>query len=249
MNRFVLGMMSAVWLVAPAGAADIPVKAAAPAAAVWSWTGCYVGAHGGWQTARIEPTYGPGLFPFLAGLKISEDLRISGLSLGPTLGCNYQLGGNWVVGVEADYDFVHKSDERVETLFQVFRVRVQQEGLLTVRGRIGYAVAQGFIIPLPTLYYVTGGGIWARMETSNFVPGSAIGAVSQTETYTGWTVGFGSEYAVGGGWSVKSETLYARMGNQSNFPSSVVLATFEIEPRNIWISRIGINYRFNVARN
>ena len=248
MKKFLLGVTSAAFLAAPAVAADIPVKAAPPVVVVWSWTGCYIGGHGGWQRSRVDAEYGANSLAQVPGTPLSEDLRLNGLTLGATVGCNYQFAGNWVVGVEADYDFISKQDTRVETAFPAFRVRVDQDGFGTLRGRIGYAFDRGLIIPLPTLWYVTGGGAWARMETSNFIPSTAVG-VSQKENYTGWTVGYGSEYSLGSGWTVKSETLYARMKSETNFAfnTPVALAEFNIGPRSIWISRIGLNYKFNMG--
>ena len=244
MKKFVFAITAAVILAGPVLAADIPVKARPPVVAAWSWTGCYIGGHGGWQRARVDADYGANTLGQVPGTAISDDLRVRGLTLGGTAGCNYQIG-NWVIGVEGDYDFVTKADTRVETAFPAFRVQVEQHGLATARGRIGYAFERGLLIPLPTLYYVTGGGVWARMETSNFNPTTGA-SIAQTESYSGWTVGYGSEYSVGGGWSIKSETLYARLGQQTNFAANapVALAEFNIRPRDIWISRIGVNYRF-----
>ena len=169
MKKFVFAITAAVILAGPVLAADIPVKARPPVVAAWSWTGCYIGGHGGWQRARVDADYGANTLGQVPGTAISDDLRVRGLTLGGTAGCNYQIG-NWVIGVEGDYDFVTKADTRVETAFPAFRVQVEQHGLATARGRIGYAFERGLLIPLPTLYYVTGGGVWARMETSEFQP-------------------------------------------------------------------------------
>ena len=250
MNKVLGGIALSALLTLPVMAADIPVKAGRPAAAVavWSWTGCYVGVHGGYQRSRINSTYGANVLGIAPGTATSEPLRIRGGAIGPTVGCNYQAGGNWVVGVEGDYDFVEKSDSRIETAFPAFRVRVEQRWLATVRGRIGYAMDRGFLIPVPVLYYLTGGGAWASMDTANFVPG-AIARAEQTQTYSGWTAGFGSEYAVGGNWSIKSETLYVRLGAKSNFTVAdpVSGGVFDTRPRSIWISKVGLNYRFNLG--
>ena len=69
-------------------AADLPVKyKPAPfiAAPVFSWTGCYVGVHGGGGVMRDNWT----------------DENGSGGLAGGQVGCNYQ-DGNWVFGVEGE---------------------------------------------------------------------------------------------------------------------------------------------------
>src|ERR1700727_2608143 len=50
---FGLGMLT---LANPAGAADLPLKAPAPDAAVFSWTGFYVGSHFGYATGNANWT-------------------------------------------------------------------------------------------------------------------------------------------------------------------------------------------------
>ena len=57
MNKLLLASLAfvAVGMTAPAKAADMPVKYVAPAP-VFTWTGCYVGAHVGykWGTSKQE---------------------------------------------------------------------------------------------------------------------------------------------------------------------------------------------------
>jgi outer membrane immunogenic protein len=106
-------------------AADMPVKApprAAPAA--FSWSGCYIGANGGWIESREKYRLAPGgnysnaaggLAPpnaagtgLLAGDRatashayLGED---SGGTFGGQVGCNRQVGA-WVFGGEADLNW------------------------------------------------------------------------------------------------------------------------------------------------
>ena len=107
-----------------AAAAEMAVKAptqAPPAPAPYNWTGCYLGANGGWIGGRnhyaLAPSgnylappgalappnvNGTGDFALnIAALSHSYDQRASGGLLGGQIGCNYQA--NWFVyGVEAD---------------------------------------------------------------------------------------------------------------------------------------------------
>jgi outer membrane immunogenic protein len=106
-------------------AADISVKAPPLAVApVFSWTGCYVGANGGWVGSRDSYTLAPagsyltspganappnlqgtGDFPAsIAALTHSYDSNDSGGLIGAQVGCNRQLG-SVVLGVEADWQW------------------------------------------------------------------------------------------------------------------------------------------------
>jgi outer membrane immunogenic protein len=123
MKTLVLGSVALAALVAgPAMAADLRVKAPVYRAPVYSWTGCYVGANGGWIGSRnhydLAPSgsylaaLGGAAPPNLAGsgdfladiaaLTHSYDKNASGGLGGAQVGCNYQAGW-FVFGGEADW--------------------------------------------------------------------------------------------------------------------------------------------------
>jgi hypothetical protein len=59
MKKFLLGSVGLAAMIAgPAMAADMPLKAPPPVA-IFSWTGCYVGAHVGGKSARSELIMAP----------------------------------------------------------------------------------------------------------------------------------------------------------------------------------------------
>ena len=72
---------------------------------------------------------------------------------------------------------------------------------------------------------------------------------------TGWIVGVGTEYALLGGWSVKSELLYANFGtlHYGDEPGVVngcvaVNACYNADVKmHEYIWRVGMNYRFDWA--
>jgi outer membrane immunogenic protein len=99
-----------------------------------------------------------------------------------------------------------------------------------------------------TLLYVTGGGAWAKIDASEwFTPTPQTTGHQESNTRSGWTVGGGIEYALGYGWSVKSEFLYADFGTFTTF-TSPPFGVAGIQPRDVkvkdYVWRAGMNYKF-----
>ena len=79
--------------------------------------------------------------------------------------------------------------------------------LATARGRLGYAADRW-------MWYVTGGAVLDRLRRQQRRPTRFASSASATRVNkNGWIVGVGTEYALLGGWSVKSELLYANFGS------------------------------------
>ena len=101
MNKAKLAVVAGIAsvMIAPAHAADLGVRPAYPAAVapvpVFSWTGCYIGAHAGagWGDKTVSvPSIVPGE---------SVTGHIFGPLGGGQVGCNLQFGG-LVMGVEGE---------------------------------------------------------------------------------------------------------------------------------------------------
>ena len=89
----------ALGLSVSAKAADMPVKYVAPAP-VFTWTGCYVGAHVGyaWGTSKQEYTGTRAGVPdaFLpVGFDLTGNYNTNGVVGGGQGGCNYQTGAGF----------------------------------------------------------------------------------------------------------------------------------------------------------
>jgi outer membrane immunogenic protein len=92
----------AALIAGPAMAADMPLKAPPPPP-VWSWTGFYGGVNGGygwgnWNSYSLSP-----IFP--DGVTTNADPNVRGWFGGVTAGYNWQTSQQWVIGVEADFDW------------------------------------------------------------------------------------------------------------------------------------------------
>ncbi len=204
--------------VASASAADIarrPMPAKAPLytpAPVYNWTGFYVGINGGggWGRSDFSPPFASGSFNTSGGL------------VGGTIGYNWQMPNNLVLGLEGDVDW---SNIRGSSLCGAgFSCSVRNDWLATARGRLGYAIDR--FMP-----YVTGGAAFGNIKTN------ISGLAGADTTKVGWTVGGGVEYAFAGPWSAKLEYLYVDLGRGGSVLGSD--ARF-----NANIVRAGLNYRF-----
>jgi outer membrane immunogenic protein len=175
MKTLLLSTAVAIAITAPAQAADMPVKAPpAVAAVVQSWTGFYVGGHGGYGWGRNRVGYTPNdaastaLFnafvPLgLAGLNASNRFSTRGVLGGVQVGYNRQISPRWVAGIEADFSFstVDGSENRNGTVAAFatnFRAEENWKQFSTVRGRLGVLATENL------LAFVTGGLALARIE-------------------------------------------------------------------------------------
>jgi outer membrane immunogenic protein len=255
MKIFVLGGVAlAAMMAGPATAADMPLKAPPPVAA-YSWSGCYVGVEGGgsWGRSRHTsvagsvfepPPISPGPAP---GVNIAGPFNLSGALVGGEAGCNYQSGG-WVIGFELDGSVTTKDGQGTEAAigFPTWVSQTTERGIATARLRLGYAGWDKW------LWYVTGGGAWAKFDLTEWDSAGPIATTyRQTDWRGGWTVGAGAEYALGHGWSVKSEFLYVDFGAWTTF-TNLPFASGTLAPREVraydYIVRFGMNYRFDWTR-
>jgi high affinity Mn2+ porin len=128
----------------------MPLKAA-PAGAIYDWTGFYLGGHFGYGTGSLgpdtnaEPLQGA-FFPH----------SVTGMIGGYQAGYNWQLTNRVVLGVEADISFGSPVD--IPRLAPAsFNTTIDY--VATGRGRLGYAM--GTWMP-----YVTGGVAWGTTHVA-----------------------------------------------------------------------------------
>ncbi len=269
MKKLLLGSvaLAALGLGTPAAfAADKRVPAYTPPpppVPVYSWSGCYVGASAGSSTgssqhfATTGSTFNGGVVPnnIPPGTAITDGFDVSGFIGGFQGGCNWQVGV-WVFGIEGDGSATNKSGQaRNNGLVPLFAPEVnwisetQERWLVTARGRLGLS-GWGWWGDR-TLVYATGGAAWAKIDASEWVfAANGTGPIrtghQESNTRSGWTVGAGLEYAVGYGWSVRSEYLYVKFDNYTTFTTGP-FAPVNASPREVrlddHIFRAGMNYK------
>jgi outer membrane immunogenic protein len=226
----------------PALAADLPprypTKAPVMVASVYNWSGCYIGVEGGAAWGRARDT---SLDPRFPG-DITNSFSLSGVLVGGTLGCNYQVD-RVVFGIEGDLSWTNKRGNSfaVPPFLTSSLIDVRESWIGTVRGRLGYAFADRWLL------YVTGGlaATTARLNVSDAVFG--INA-SESQNRVGWTIGGGVEAALDRNWTAKVEYLYVDYGRIGYFSPSVTIGPYTLLNQSVSLTdhlfRVGVNYRF-----
>jgi len=197
MKRFIL--------VALAGVSLLPVSALAadlgppaykappppPPAPVYNWTGCFVGAGGGYGMYNVDTTSVETTTP-------SSQYTTGGRGwLGQVSGgCDYQFAtgnfGNWVVGAFADYEFMDLTGNHTG-IGLAEAANLKENAAWAVGARIGYLITPNF------LTYWDGGYTQTHFDQANysvlFPPYTNVGFALPGTTYDGWFLGSGFEYS------------------------------------------------------
>lgn len=245
MRRIGLAVLASWALIGGASAADMPVKApvykAPVVAPLYNWTGFYVGlnAGGSWGHQDNDLVTG-GVTVF------SNSDRLDGFIGGGQIGYNWQVN-QWVLGIEADFQ---GSGQKADGSFLLVPTNPlianfpassiaytdKLEWFGTVRGRVGYAFDRW-------LPYVTGGWAYGHGSISGSSTGGIVTTFSGSNTYSGWTLGGGLEWAFMDHWSAKAEYLYIDFGDG---PTIAVTPALSIVSGRMTdnIARLGINYKF-----
>lgn len=266
MKRIMMGMAAAISLLATgAMAADLAprpyTKAPPMVAAVYDWTGFYVGGNIGYSWGRSSDnstlTNGAGTVLFTS----SDRANMNGVIGGAQIGYNWQVQ-NWVWGLEADIQGSDQKGSRsflcptsvctppfgVLAVFPGPAVPVTLDQKLewfgTVRGRVG-------VLATPTvLFYATGGLAYGEVKTTETI-GAAAAVFSNSDTRVGYTVGAGVEGVIGGNWTAKLEYLWVDLGRTSGaFTTTIpalgggVLTSNYSSRITDNILRVGVNYKF-----
>jgi outer membrane immunogenic protein len=203
MNKLILATLASVALASgSAAAADIPTKAPilkAPPPPAATWTGCYLDAGVGYgmytQTSHSETD--PGLVPIGAQITNGGQGWLGRLGGG----CDYQFPvsglGNFVVGVLADYDFMNLRGTYSDPSGPV-QGPEKERGAWYVGGRLGYLVTPSL------LAYASAGYTETRFDQLDFFTPLAApvstGLDVVAQTYHGWFLGGGTEYALNMSW-------------------------------------------------
>ncbi|ULK98092.1 outer membrane beta-barrel protein [Bradyrhizobium sp. I71] len=247
MNKILFGAISAMalGLAAPASAADLAArpytKAPAPVAAIYDWSGFYIGINGGGGTSRkcwdfVTPA---------TGVLVGEGCHnATGGTVGGQVGYRWQ-STNWVFGFEGQGNWADFSGDNISAVSGLRnQSTIDSFGLIT--GQIGYAWNN-------VLLYVKGGAavVGDRYRTYDVATGLEFDRAN--ETRWGGTVGVGVEFGFAPNWSVGFEYDHIFLGHRTidftgsgNFvtaPLGVFTASNRIG-QDVDIGLIRLNYRW-----
>jgi outer membrane immunogenic protein len=217
-KKFLLAGLAVGALIAPAAAADMPIKA--PPAPIHLWTGFYVGANAGYswsannsvQTVGVPGSCngaspgciaGPALYSSLSAqaATFSAPVDQKGVLVGGQVGYNW-VASSTLFGFEADLQSLSGNNNSASLvsavptpLFpgfpvnQTATVSTKLDFLGTVRARVGYLWGPSFLV------YVTGGLAYGETKINSSIAQSVVepGALGP---YSG--VGTDSEVRFGG---------------------------------------------------
>ncbi len=212
MKKFLLAGVAALF-VAPALAADLPVKKApAPAATEYDWTGAYFGGNLGGLWGNSNTSF----YNLTNGLWVdSTSNHNSSFIGGAQIGYRYMFPQHVVIGAEANLDWNSGSGSNSNAWLlnkKYVESTTWSSGLGgSVVGQAGYA--WGDFLP-----YVKGGWAWTNSTATYWqnygtVGTLAAGTAQQAGLYrSGWTIGGGVSYHVWQNWEVFGQYMYASYG-------------------------------------
>jgi len=250
-----------VWLDATFAADAVPpAYKAPPAAPVFSWTGIYIGAHGGW--AFQETTFDD---PFSANTvpgPRTRTLDFNNFFGGEQAGWNYQIG-NLVVGNEVEFSWSNLNASRTAFALNpgisafgppspssdTRTIKTKTDWFGTATARLGFASDR-------VLFYSKGGAAWARfnheIDDASVLFGTALAPTSFTgkDTRIGWTVGAGFEWAFWHNLSAKIEYDYLAFANKSvtlNITGVGTTQVFDNAEHSIQVIKAGVNWHLGAG--
>jgi outer membrane autotransporter protein len=237
--------------------AKAKVKAPVLAEAPIDWTGWYVGVIGGANYGRSDV-----VFPGVA----DSAMRPAGPFGGGEIGFNQQYG-QWVEGFEAD---ISSTSARASAQCAPLTPRTNAAGTTVMTqlfqmtchddlNWVATATARlGLLWNSRTLLYIKGGGAWASESFSMtcnlgpiigfngsqtcFNPAFArVPQASASDTRFGWTVGFGSEFALTQRWFAKAEFDWLDFGRKTLTMNdgTVISATQRVAQ-----GKVGLNFKY-----
>ena len=251
MDRLLLAAIGALAITTSASAADLAArpytKAPVPIAAIYDWSGFYIGVNGGGGSShKCWDFIGGG------GTLIPEGCHnATGGTVGGQIGYRWQ-SANWVFGLEGQGNWADFSGDNLSPIItivrgpqQLNRSRIDAFGLIT--GQVGYAWNN-------VLFYVKGGGavvgdkydIYAGTASAALIPVGSLLA-SARETRWGGTVGAGLEVGFAPNWSAGVEYdhifLGSRTVNSIAVPGGFLWQSDRIS-QDVDIGLVRLNYRW-----
>ncbi|MCP3400041.1 outer membrane protein [Bradyrhizobium sp. CCGB20] len=245
MKTFVLAAVSALVMTTSVSAADLAArpytKAPVSVAAIYDWSGFYIGANGGggwshkcWDIvtnilgAPVTPPASEGCHTATGGVA------------GGQIGFRWQ-SSEWVFGLEGQGDWAHLSGSNGPSLAAggvgSDRTKINAFGLIT--GQVGYAWSN-------VLFYAKGGAMVVSDRYEGFTTATGVVFDRANETRWGGAVGAGLDFGVTPNVVVGVDYVHGFMGSRDNsftFNNGTFSRTDRIR-QDVDIVTARVNYRF-----
>ena len=238
---------SAIVASGTAFAADlgVPMKAPPPPPPVFSWTGCYIGTNSGLGAghSKFRDTVPDGNFDAFTSSNRNPQTDFSGGVAGGQVGCDLQWWGNWVVGVQGQWDWSDMSGTNIDQFNAAWAIQDRVQWFASATARVGWTASTWS--PNNLLLYAKGGAAWVRNKLDIENSGTFIGNPSFTQL--GWTVGGGLEWAFIPNVSVFIETDFYQFGNKTSslLPTCCDNSPFTFTTKQQFETiTIGLNWRW-----
>ena len=249
-GALITGAVFSALVAGSAMAADMTPKPApmlmkAPMAPVYNWTGCYIGGgfgYGMWNQDNFLETD-----PGHVAITVTTTSGGRGWFGTAGAGCDYQVSSNIVIGAYGDWDFGNIKGQ-FEPAGRNEVGTESEKWAWAVGGRIGWLVT-------PTvLTYFSGGYTQAHFDAiglDSVFPGGIFPLNVGANTYNGWFLGSGFDYAVSilpSGFFLRSEYRYStyQAADLSIFrPTGVSFGEAINAKKYVQSVRSELIYRFN----
>ena len=209
MKKLVIALAAVAAFSAPAVAADMAAKAplhAAPIAYAPSWTGFYIGGgfgYGLWTADTTTQAVATGV----CVLCVNQQQGGKGWFGSVSAGFDWQVGGNWVIGILGDGQFGSISGT-IQDQGPFFAGNIKMETAYAAGARLGYLVAPNVLSYVNAGY---SGSQWSGATMVNTFNGVPSGFFTPSFRRDGWFVGGGVENSLNffgitaPGWFMKTE--------------------------------------------
>jgi outer membrane immunogenic protein len=245
MKKLFLGTVGLIALgMAPASAADMaarPYTKAPPpmVAAVYDWSGFYIGLNGGggWSHKCFTNTNDLGIATIP---NVSEGCHdASGGIVGGQLGYRWQ-SASWVFGLEAQGDWADLKGSNASRFIAgaTNQTKINALGLFT--GQVGYAWNN-------VLWYVKGGAAVTDDHFSGVATATGVAFDRANDARWGAAVGTGVEFAFAPSWSLGFEYDHLFMGNRDITLTTTLNGAISRTDRigqDVDMATVRVNYRW-----
>jgi outer membrane immunogenic protein len=215
---------------------SLPARAPAPiVAAIYDWSGFYIGANGGWGQSHNCWD-----FLLVGGPFIRDGCRNqSGGIVGGQIGYRWQAS-QFVFGLEAQGDWADLSSSQVSLIKPAFTTHTKVQGLGLFTGQLGYAWNAA-------LLYFKGGAAVTSNRYDILTTLGGVSVASASSTRLGGAVGVGFEYGFAPNWSAGIEYDHLFMGNANNSFSvgnPIVASNLNRISQDVDMVTLRMNFRF-----